>query len=84
MERRFQKQETVMTCHNCGGKLEKVITDLPFKVRSDSIVVIRNLPVLQCCNCSQYLIEDPVVARVDSILEKIDKTAELEVLSYAM
>lgn len=73
-----------MACHNCGGKLEKVITDLPFKVRTDSIVIIRNLPVFQCLNCNEYLIEDPVMERVDSILEKIDKTAELEVLNYAV
>ena len=73
-----------MVCHNCGGKLEKIITDLPFKVRTDSIVIIRHLPVLQCRNCNEYLIEDPVMERVDSILEKIDKTAELEVLNYAV
>ena len=72
-----------MVCHNCGGKLEKVITDLPFKVRTDSIVIIRNLPVFQCLNCNEYLIEDPVMERVDSILKKIDKTTELEVLNYA-
>ena len=73
-----------MVCHNCGGKLEKVITDLPFKVRTDSVVIIRNLPVLQCHYCNAYLIEDPVMERVDSILEKIDKTAELEVLNCAV
>jgi len=84
MERRFQNEEIIMVCHNCGGKLEKVITDLPFKVRTDSIVIIRNLPVLQCHNCNEYLIEDPVMERVDSILEKIDKTTELEVLNYAV
>jgi YgiT-type zinc finger domain-containing protein len=71
-------------CRNCGGKLEKVITDLPFKVRINSIVIIKNLPVLQCPNCNKYLIEDPVMEKVDSILEKIDKTAELEVLNYAV
>jgi YgiT-type zinc finger domain-containing protein len=73
-----------MICHNCGGKLEKVITDLPFKVRINSIVIIKNLPVLQCPNCNQYLIEDEVMKRVDSILERIDKTAELEVLNYTV
>ena len=73
-----------MLCHNCGGELEKIITDLPFKVRTDSIVILRNLPVLQCQNCNEYLIEDAVMERVDSILEKVDKTAELEVLNYAV
>jgi YgiT-type zinc finger domain-containing protein len=76
--------EITVICHNCGGELEKIITDLPFKVRTDSIVIIKNLPVLQCYNCHEYLIEDPVMEKMDSILEKIDKTAELEVLNYAV
>lgn len=73
-----------MICHNCGGVLEKLITDLPFKVKINSIVIIKNLPVLQCRNCNEYLIEDEVMEKVDTILEKIDKTAELEVLNYAV
>lgn len=56
-----------MTCHICGGKLEKVTTNLPFKVDDNSIVIIKSLPVLQCRNCSEYLIEDAVMARVDVI-----------------
>lgn len=73
-----------MICHNCGGKLEKLVTNLPFKISYDSIVIIKGLPVLQCQNCSEYLIEDMVMEKVDSILSKIDKTTELEVLSYAV
>jgi len=73
-----------MICHNCGGKLEKLITNLPFKVNYDSIVIIKELPVLQCRNCNEYTIEDEVMQNVDNILNKIDKTAELEVLSYAV
>jgi YgiT-type zinc finger domain-containing protein len=73
-----------MICHNCGGKLDKLVTNLPFKLSGDSIVIIKGLPVLQCRNCSEYLIEDMVMEKVDSILSKIDKTTELEVLSYAV
>lgn len=72
-----------MICHNCGKKLEKIITDLPFKIKQNSIVIIKDLPVFQCQNCNEYLIEDPVMKRVDLILNKTDKTAELEILSYA-
>ena len=72
-----------MICHNCGGKLEKIITDLPFKVRYNSIVIIKKLPVLQCQNCQEYLIEDPIMEKIDNILDKVDETAELEILSYA-
>jgi len=53
-----------MTCHNCGGSLEKLVTNLPFKV--------------------EYVIEDAVMKKVDDILSNIDRTTELEVLSYAV
>ncbi len=73
-----------MNCHNCGGKLEKVITDLPFKIRRSSIIIIKRLPVLQCRNCNEYVIEDAVMEKVDGVLSKIDSTAELEILNYAV
>ena len=73
-----------MRCHSCGGKLEKVISDLPFKIKEGSIIIVKKLPVLQCQNCNEYLIEDPVMEKVDCILGRIDKTAELEILSYAV
>ncbi|MBI4650085.1 YgiT-type zinc finger protein [Candidatus Desantisbacteria bacterium] len=72
-----------MRCQNCGCELEKKITDLPFKITHDSIIIIKKLPVLQCQNCNEYLIEDPVMKKVENILCKVDKTAELEILSYA-
>ena len=76
-------KEKTMTCHNCGGSLENLITNLPFKVSVDCIIIIKGLPVLQCPNCGEYVIEDQVMEKIDIILNKIDTTAELEILSYA-
>jgi len=73
-----------MICRICGGKLESQVTNLPFKINDNSIVIIKGLPVLQCQNCSEYLIEDAMMEKVDAILGRIEKTAELEVLSYAV
>ena len=73
-----------MNCHICGGKMEKIVTNLPFKIRNNCIVIIKSLPILQCKSCNEYLIEDDVMEKVDGILEKTDKTAELEILSYAV
>ncbi len=73
-----------MNCHNCGGELEKVITDLPFKISRSSIIIIKNLPILQCQNCNEYTIEDAVMENVDCVFSKIDSTAELEILNYAV
>jgi len=73
-----------MICRSCGDELEKVTTDLPFKVTNNSIVIIKNLPVLQCKNCNEYIIEDPIMEKVNHILEKIDKTVEVEILNFAV
>ena len=73
-----------MNCHNCGGNFERVITDLPFKISQSSIIIIKRLPILQCQNCNEYMIEDAVMENVDCVLSNIDSTAELEILNYAV
>lgn len=72
-----------MKCHVCGGELEKITTDLPFKRGKRSIVILKDLPVMQCANCNEFLIEDPVMERIDAIMQKIDLTVEIEVLNFA-
>ena len=72
-----------MKCHRCGAMMEHVGTDLPFKVRENSIVIIKDLPVWQCGNCSEYLIEDEVMAKVDILLGRVDASVEVEILKYA-
>lgn len=72
-----------MKCAMCGAHLRAVNSDLPFKVNERSIVILKNLPVLQCDNCAQYLLEDRVLSRVDEILARVDASAELEIIGYA-
>jgi YgiT-type zinc finger domain-containing protein len=72
-----------MKCHVCGGVLEPVSTDLPFKLSQRAIVVIRDLPVLQCGACHDYLLEDPVMSRVDEILAGIAQGTGVEVVRFA-
>jgi len=72
-----------MIYHICGGKLEKVVTELPFKIRGGSIIIVKNLPVWQCQNCNEYLIEDPVMQKVDALLKKVDSAVEVEIITYA-
>ncbi len=63
--------------------MNSVISDLPFKTTESSIVILKSLPVLQCENCPEYLIEDAVLSRIDEILVGISGEAELEVIRYA-
>jgi YgiT-type zinc finger domain-containing protein len=58
------------------------VPDLSFKRLENSIVIIKDLPVLQCDNCREYLIEDAVMARVEAILEKAGVSSELEVVRF--
>ena len=72
-----------MNCHICGSSMSSLVTSLPFKTSSTTIVILKNLPVVQCDNCNEYFLDDPVMERVDDILNKVDSSAELEVISYA-
>ena len=72
-----------MRCSTCGASLERVVTDLPFKISDRCIVIIKHLPVLECRNCTEYLIENSVMERVDEILSKVDESTELEIRPYA-
>jgi YgiT-type zinc finger domain-containing protein len=72
-----------MKCHVCGSKMKPATTDLPFKVNKMTIVILKDLPVIQCEGCTEYLLDDPVMKRVDEILEKADTAAELEVIRFA-
>ena len=72
-----------MKCHLCGAEMHAMKTDLPFKVNERTIVIIKALPVIQCGNCHEYLIDDAVMQKVENILDKAGQEAELEVVSYA-
>ncbi len=72
-----------MKCMTCGSSLQPVQSDLPFKVSQHTIVILKNLPVLQCDNCGEYSIEDPVYRSVEEILGEVDASAELEIIRFA-
>lgn len=72
-----------MKCGACGSDMQPLTTDLPFKVSQNTIVIVKDLPVSQCDRCSEYLLDDPVMERVDEILEKADASAELEIVRFA-
>lgn len=72
-----------MKCTVCGARMQPITTDLPFKLSEKRIVILKQLPVLQCEACREYLIEDAVMARIDTMLTRVDNTAELEVIQYA-
>ena len=63
--------------------MEAVVTTMLFKVRDRTIIIIKGVPVRQCARCSEYLLEDAVMAQVDSIIAHVNAAAELEVIEFA-
>jgi YgiT-type zinc finger domain-containing protein len=72
-----------MRCNVCGAQKQPLTTDLPFKVGEQTIVVLKGLPVLQCRNCSEYLLDNTMLGRVEEIFHSVKGAAELEVIRYA-
>jgi YgiT-type zinc finger domain-containing protein len=72
-----------MKCEVCGAKMTRVVSDLPLKTSDHTIVILKGVPVLQCGNCGEYLLEDAVMSRVDEILSGVAGAAELEIIRYA-
>lgn len=72
-----------MKCRICGGSLQPRITDLPFKIADTAIVIVRSLPVFQCGQCGETEIDNAAMSRVDQLLARVDRSAELEVVRYA-
>jgi len=72
-----------MKCHVCGSQLQSIVTDLPFKRDVHCIVVVKELPVLQCAHCGEYLLDDSVMTWIESTMARVDPSAELEIVRYA-
>ena len=72
-----------MKCRVCGSALRGAVTNLPFKMNERTIVILKDLPVEQCESCTEYVLADEVLAKVDRLLSGIDTSAELEIIPYA-
>ena len=73
-----------MRCTRCGAPMHEETTDLPFKVGATEIVVVRGVPVLECENCTEYLLLDAAMERIEEILEQRTPAAEIEVVRFAV
>ncbi len=72
-----------MKCHLCGGRMEYLRTDLPFKLENHRIIVVKGIPVEQCSSCGEYVINDPVMENLEHLFESMDQAAELEIRRFA-
>ena len=83
MGRRLEDKEKIMKCTQCGALMEARKTDLPFKLGDRAIVIIRSVPVLECRSCTEYLVADDDMQRIEKMLEHGAADAELAVIQFA-
>ena len=72
-----------MKCHACGGFMHEARSDMPFKLDRTRIVIIKDLPILQCGECGEHAFADAVMKKIEEALTSVDKSAELEVIRIA-
>ena len=82
---RFQKEEDVMTCPKCGGtQIEEQVTDLPFKLDAQKILVVKQVPANVCDSCGEIMLPDAVMEQIDRIIDQLQGLdSELEVVKFA-
>jgi YgiT-type zinc finger domain-containing protein len=71
-----------MRCHCCGGQMQDGHSDMPFKLDRTRIVIIKDMPVLQCSECGGHVFTDAVVKCVDATLARGDHGATLEIVRF--
>ena len=72
-----------MKCRICGSQQVPTTTDLPFKLGEHTIVILKDLPTLQCERCSEYSLADATFARVEQLLARVESDTELEIIAFA-
>lgn len=68
-----------MQCTICGSVLQNTTSDLSFKTQRHTIVFLKNLPILECTNCGEFLITGREFSRVEEMLAQVHGVAELEI-----
>lgn len=72
-----------MRCHTCGGLMQEQRSDMPFKLDRTRIVIIKDLPVLQCGECGEHAFTDAVMEKIETALKHVNQSAELEIVHVA-
>ena len=73
------------TCPRCGSsQLDEMASDLPFRLDAQKILVVKQVPSTVCASCGEIMLDDPIMARIDRIIEQVrDLESELEVVKFA-
>lgn len=71
-----------MKCHICGTPMTRAVSDLPFRVDRSVMIILRDLPLLECSKCGAYALEETVMERVHEIVQKLRSPSHLDAVLY--
>ena len=72
-----------MKCHVCGTPMTCVVSDLPFRVNRSVMIILRDLPLMECSECGAYAFEERVMQRVHEIIGRLRSPSHLDAVLYA-
>lgn len=72
-----------MKCHVCGTQMKTVVADLPFRADRSVMIILRGVPLLECCECGAYALEDVVMERVHERVKGLISPSHLDAVRYA-
>jgi YgiT-type zinc finger domain-containing protein len=72
-----------MKCHVCETPMTRVVGDLPFRVTRSVVIILRDLPLMECSECSAYAFEERVMERVHEIVQRLRSPSHLDTVLYA-
>ena len=71
-------------CPVCGGTLEQGETTIPYVLKDNSVVVIKNVPAEICGDCHEAFTSGKVTDQIVLMVQQLKNLhSEVSVLSYA-
>ena len=72
-----------MNCFFCKGEM-KPSTTTHFVDLKKCMVIVKNVPCHECTKCGELLLDDEVVKRLDTIIQKVSELmTEIAVVEYS-
>jgi YgiT-type zinc finger domain-containing protein len=72
-----------MKCYVCETSMTRVVSDLPFRVNRSVMIILRDLPLMECSECGAYVFEESVMERVHEIVQRLKSPSHLDPVLYA-
>ena len=71
-----------MNCYLCKGEL-KPSTTSHFVDLKKCMIIVKNVPCWECEKCGEIVLDDEVVQRLDTIIQKVSSlVTEIAVVEY--